>query len=165
MLRKTEISTLMSFLALLIVLTPGCLYDDNDATFMYWVAEKVKEVIEFDAEVLDAMTEQDYDKLEALADIASSKSYEYYEKVQGFSVSTSDGKELKKHATLLFYYHHKAESNLKKYAQYMKELEYETTSYYSDISFDYFDKVVNETKIVEDILSKHGIEFEITTGK
>jgi len=128
---------------------------------MQWVAEKVEETINLDIEATNALTLNDFDELEAIAEITYDKTYNYYLQVQQFSVSSSDAKKLKEHTTLFFYYHYKSSKALKNYAYYMKIDDPFTASVYADEELKYFDRVTEEAEVIEDILNEHNITFKI----
>jgi len=141
-------------LPLLTLLIAGCLeekqsYDDD--SFLEWLNDKISENADLDDSIANALDENDYDKVEVLADISYNKNLENYHTAQSFDVSNKF-KELQKHAILYFNYHYQADFYLKLYAEYVKAGDYGLALYYIDQALYYTNKTINELDIMNNVL-------------
>ena len=141
-------------LSLLTLLVAGCLEEEqsyDDDSFLEWLNDKISENADLDNSIADALDENDYDRVEVLADISYNKNLENYYTAQSFDVSNKF-KKLQRHAILYFNYHYQSDLNLKFYAKCMKEMDYDLALYYINQSLYYANKAIDELNIMSDLL-------------
>jgi len=143
-------------LAVLISLViSGCVEEsqyENEA-FMEWIEKTFDHVKFLNEQLLDAVDKEDYDKIEAVSDIAYYFDLKYYNQAKGFKVS---GKYVELQDTVESFFLISSDFHwyLKEFAYYFKRCDYDMANYYLKKALEISDERENKLKYISILLDE-----------